>query len=393
MEAGMNCRSSIRLIYSIAVALCFLFECSATAIADEKSSVDVFKFDMDENAIFVPIELYGQTYLFLVDTGCSITLFDFKLLHNEPKKLTKMKTPGGTISISKYDVPAATVRSDKLQDELSCVGGHDFSELRKISGQDFYGMLGMDFLKTRIVEIDFDKQELLLHKGNFKADPSAESLPISYNDRGLPTVGGQIADPLFMSFVIDTGCASEDSGGIGKVMADYLLGREDLNVVGNTYHQYLGSTQSKRLVQSHSLTLGKHRVFNPIFSEGSDADNRLSLYCLSRFHVTMDFPNNRLCLRKGEDFDKPDLTNLSGLHILRTENQIVVHSVDDGSVAHKAGIQAGDVILKVDGEDIESKRIQSLRRRFYQRGKVVKLALQRGEQQMEVTIELKDPAK
>jgi hypothetical protein len=393
MEAGMSWRASTRFIYSIAGALCFFFECSATANADDKGSVDVFKFDMDEEAIFVPVELDGKTYLFLVDTGSSLTLFDFKLLRNEPKEVAKAKTPAGITSIPKYDVPGAMVRGHKLQDELSCVGGSDFTKFREISGQEFYGLLGMDFLKTRIVEIDFDKQELLLHKGTFKADPSAVFQPISYNDVGLPTVGGQIVDPFYMAFVIDTGCASGHSGGIGRVTADYLLDREHLNVVGNALFQWQGGSQSHRLVQGRSLILGKHQVINPIFHAGSDEDNRLTLYCLSRFHVTMDFPNKQLYLRKGKDFDKVDFRDLSGLHVSRAENQIVVDLVDDGSVAQKVGIQAGDVILKTNGEDAEPKRIQSLRRVFCQSSKVIKLAIQRGEQRMEVILELLDSTK
>ncbi len=43
--------------------------------------------------------------------------------------------------------------------------------------------------------------------------------------------------------------------------------------------------------------------------------------------------------------------SMSGLHLLCISNEIVVHSVDEGSPAQKAGIQANDVITQINNKD------------------------------------------
>jgi C-terminal processing protease CtpA/Prc len=90
--------------------------------------------------------------------------------------------------------------------------------------------------------------------------------------------------------------------------------------------------------------------------------SHLGLSFLSRHIVTLDFPNNRIYLKKGKGFKKDDETDMSGLHLLRISNQTVVYSVDEGSPAQKAGIRANDIILKVGDKDANTYDILELRR-------------------------------
>jgi predicted aspartyl protease len=388
MEAGMKCRLNIRLVYSTVITLCSLLVVPATAIAGDEENVDRFKISPGDPGLLVPIEFDGKTYQFLVDTGSTMTAFDFKLLGNQavPKQGSYAQTPSGPVVVPLFDdVPAARLRNNNLQDELSIVGGVNLVDVQKGSGKEIHGILGMDFLKSRIVEINFDDRELLLRKGNSTADASKESLAIAFNELGLPLISGEIVNQAPMEFVIDTGMTSHLSGKIGTRRANYLIGRGDLKVTGTTRMKWLAGSETYPVIRGQSLTLGTHQISRPIFVEAVDEANCLGLNYLSRFHVTMDFPNKRMYLRKGRDFEKPDVGASSADHKLKRDNQALVYSTDPGSIAEKVGTRDGDLLLKINGQDINQIPQSTLR---LLNGKVVTQLVQRGNRQVEVVAEL-----
>jgi C-terminal processing protease CtpA/Prc len=55
---------------------------------------------------------------------------------------------------------------------------------------------------------------------------------------------------------------------------------------------------------------------------------------------------------------------MTGLHIIRDEGKTLVHTVDPGSPAAKAGILAGDEIIKVNVKPAESFKLGQIRRMF-----------------------------
>ena len=112
----------------------------------------------------------------------------------------------------------------------------------------------------------------------------------------------------------------------------------------------------------------------------------LGLGFLSRHIVTFDFPNNKIYFKKGKDFKKADEEDMSGLHLLRVSERIIVHSVDKNSPAEKAGIRANDVILRVGDKDANMYDMRELRR-FLKSGdkKEITMKIKRGTDVKEVS--------
>ena len=120
-------------------------------------------------------------------------------------------------------------------------------------------------------------------------------------------------------------------------------------------------TIRRREARTGNLSIGSFEYKGLIFAEV----NRwccLGLPFLSRHIVTFDFPNGKVYFKKGKEFNKVDETDMSGLHLLRISNKTVVHSVDEDSPAHKAGIRANDIILGVENKDASEYDMWELRR-------------------------------
>ena len=107
---------------------------------------------------------------------------------------------------------------------------------------------------------------------------------------------------------------------------------------------------------------------------------------MSRHIVTFDFPNSKVYFKKGKEFDKVDETDMSGLHLLRISGKTVVYSVDEDSHAHKAGIRANDIILKVGNKEASEYDMWKLRRLLMSGDKKkVVMTIKRGDGVIEVS--------
>jgi S1-C subfamily serine protease len=104
--------------------------------------------------------------------------------------------------------------------------------------------------------------------------------------------------------------------------------------------------------------------------------------------MTLDLVNDKVYLKKGKSFGRVDSYDLSGLHLLRKDGKVVVHSVDKQSPADAAGLKAGDVLVQVDGTRADELSMFQLRRRFSTEAKRLRVTLRRGEKDMEVVLTL-----
>ncbi len=124
-----------------------------------------------------------------------------------------------------------------------------------------------------------------------------------------------------------------------------------------------------------------------IFSEARD--NLLGLGFLSRHVVTFDFPHDRLYLKKGESFDKPDEAGMCGVSLDRSDGRTVVSAIYKGQPAAKAGIKAGDTILKLDGRDVSTYEMWEIRDLLRSgHGKEITMRIQRGSRIKDVKVVL-----
>jgi len=318
-----------------------------------------FTFTRGEAPIRLPVTFKGREFFFMLDTGSSSTVFDVLFKHElgKPKSLVEVKTTSDSMVVQTFDALPAFVGPFSMQNcgEVTCL---NLKMLTLIAGKEISGLIGMNFLRKHVLQIDFNNGRLILLKTlKEKNFDWGEEFTISFNSLGLPQIKGNVLGYIKTDFTIDTGSIA--TGTLDRRIFEEILSKENL-ITSETLASTASGLVKSKTARIDRLSIGSFEYQDLIFSEGDV--NNLGLDFLSRHLITFDFPNNKIYLKEGKEFLKMDESDMSGLHLLRISNEIVVHSVDKGSPAAKAGIRAGDIILKVEGKNADEYEMWVLRR-------------------------------
>lgn len=357
--------------------------------ASPRLSLAEFEISADDTVIVLPVLLQGRVYDFVFDTGMPGILYDTSLrpLLGPVRRRVSVPTPHGSTMLNLFDAPEAYVGSLSLQTQKA-VACADLKELRQAMGRDIHGIVGMSFLKDRVVEINFDENRVafLLSADNVEGERvSLDMIPRA----NLPLVEVDVEGMGSRRFMIDTGAA--DWIQLSGEDFDSLVASGALEVLGTSRYLDLSGKSETRYGVVKSFTLGVfHHSDLRVERLAASRPNTLGIEYLKRYNLVFDFPKRALYLSKSKAFDRTDLFNRSGLHILRKDGRVMIEVVDEKSPAARAGIQPNDTLLKLDGIEASSASMHSLRLRLRSNDRNMMLTVQRGEKLLEVPLELHD---
>ncbi len=374
---------------SIAPWLSLLAACALAESPQKPSPYDTavewFRVGKGGEILLLPVEFKGKSYRFLVDTGATRTVYDASLepLLDGPHITREVETPDGTTTVAEYLSQAATLGGMSLRAD-GPVFVADLGGLRKVTGEEIRGILGMDFLGKQVLCIDPDRGVLafLRAPGTDVGHPFPITWEGPYPEVEV-TIGGWDKP---VRFRIDTGC--NGTGGLREELFEALVQQNRIRRVRNGLTTTLSGTAGGPAGRMESLTLGPFRHTDLPF--GKSGWNLLGWNYLSRFVVTLDFPGNRIYLRKGAGYDRRDPGDRSGLALLRDGKRTVVLAVFEGSPAAAAGIKPRDEILTVEGEKAETMKLFAFRRLLCSQGKTVRLQINRDGKEWEASVALRD---
>ena len=355
----------------------------------EAEAHGTFGFTQGENLLFAPLRIGPTRYPFLLDTGASITFFNICLKQylGAPTQQVSAQGIGQTLMLVPFfDAPTARVGPFDLAagDEVAVA---NLKLLGLMFGRNIGGILGVDFLKHHVIQVDFDEGRVTFVQERPQNEPDwGTEFALSYDPGGLPQIIGKLPDGGEREFVIDTGYQA--TGSLDKHVFDALVAQRDLPTRESTF---AGLTGIERTVQTRldRLSVGPFEYRGLILSRA--VGNILGLDFLSRHRVTFDFPNNKLYLKKGRQFDKVDEADMSGLRLLRYADSTVVYSSghEHGRPAARAGLEAGDVILEINGTDARAYEMWQIHELLRSGdGKKITMTVQRGTARMEVSFRL-----
>jgi len=407
----------------------------------QDSDQDKIKFKLINNLIVIPVNVNGVELAFILDTGVSKPIiFNFFNLTEELQinqtELIYLRGLGEGESVEALRSRNNVFRIGQtisISQDLYAIFDPSINFTPQL-GIPIHGIIGYDFFKDFIVEINYSTKFLKIYDRDTyepKKCKKCKTFDLDfYNFKPYITIDVVIdKDKIPVKLLIDSGGSDsiwlfeDDSKQISlpeKYFVDYL-GR---GLSGSVY----GKRSSVEALYFGDFKLNKVNAAFPDLSSISFAkkfeerNGSLGGEVLKRFNVTFDYANRKITLKKNKNFRDPFYYNKSGI-VLEHDGVRVVKEVDNNidtrqlgiksktatdfnlvnsgsykyvlasaftvvqvredSPAEKAGLLVGDVILSVNNKHAHSFSLQEITQLFYgENGKRIKILIDRKGVQM-----------
>jgi hypothetical protein len=310
-----------------------------------KSKV-VIPIELINNLVFIPIKVNGVELNFLLDTGVDETIL-FSLEDKEDVRFynaEKIKFRG-----LGNDDPVEGLKSSN--NTLSLPGMTDNShELYVVLDQDFNfssqvgipvnGIIGYQFFKNNLIEIDYDKKKVIVYKENKKLNKRIKkkfsNFDISIESHKPYLIAKVDIDEktVPVKLLLDSGNSD----------AIWLFQNKsvEIKVSPKNFDDFLGKGLSGNIygkrARISNLAIGSFNFEKPIvaFPDSSSIANSnfvkdrvgsIGGEIFKRFSVIFDYKNNKMFLKKGSDFNASFSYNMSGIELQHQGLQWVQETV------------------------------------------------------------------
>jgi hypothetical protein len=324
---------------------------------------------------FVRGRVQGTPFWFLLDTASPSSF--------GRKQSQRLGLPDGpTLGEVAIDLPGVTVT-------MASFAVADLDARQIALGHRLDGVLGSEFFARFVVTLDFQAGTLTLSDAkNPRLRGKGPTLPLEIEGgrlyveakltpRGRATLSGK--------FLVDTAAEGAVTLFSSFVREHRLLPPPPTAPAGS------GGTM-QGIIRGETLEIGGHVLREPVITLSGASSGILSdpghagllgMDVLRRFRVTLDGARGRILLEKSSAFADPFDYDASGLLVQPQGADLTtleVRRVTPGSAGAQAGIEAGDVILAVDGRPVGEITPRGVRRLFRMDGKQYALSiLRRGE--------------
>lgn len=369
------------------------------------ASVVSIPFEVANRHIIVKVKVGNSRALsFILDTGDKYAIINLdraKELGLTLEGEVRMGGAGAETSIgafvkdSTFTVPGLAGFSQPVN--LALPIGRLASRL----GQDFDGIIGSEFIKEFVVEVDYPARVLRFHnKDKFVYSGPGQSIPVQVNAAGHPILEAEVtpigSDPVKGKFVLDIG-----SGGALILHSPFVSQRGLLNPNLKTIKAIgmggAGGKVTGRIGRVSELKIGNFKINTPItmFAEdkagafaGTALLGNIGIQIASKFRIFLDYKRDRIIFEPNDSFAKPFDRADAGIAVqaeARNYRTFRIDEVLENSPASEVGLQRNDVITAVDGKPAAELTLTNLNEMF-ERPVAYLLTIQRGEQTLKVTL-------
>lgn len=273
-------------------------------------------------------------------------------------------------------------------------------------GMRIHGIIGYDVFKNFVVEINYEKREILLksHK-KFKPNKRDKLIPIVVEE-GKPYVEAIVtmADGTLAKtkLIIDTGAS--------HALSLDIFSNSDIKLPLKVREAYLGRGLNGeihgKIGRLPSINIGGYRLESLLTSFPDSSSMRhinlvvkrngnLGAEILKRFHITFDYLNQRILLRPNGNFKKPFSYNMSGIEIMTPVPGLPLFSIsdiDDDSPAERVGLRKGDQLLYLNNKIAFQYTLNDIISLFQSKvGKKITIVVQRNQDVLKFEFLLEKP--
>ena len=358
-------------------------------------------FQFIENHIYLPLTVGGKTRLWILDSGAGATCIEQAFAEELGLELEgnmKGRGAGNLVDVSwtqlpEYELPGLSFDAQK-------VVSLDLDKLfRKLIGLEVAGILGYDFLSRLVIKVDYANEELSFY----------------HPDSFIYTGGGIILDaPVSQSnmFHLPVTIDGEHGGlwnldlGAGRMEFHYpyalehgFLDRPGISHIGHG----AGGALTSHAVRFRTMEFAGFVIEDPIIGmptesgEGAfhsgELTGNIGNSLLRHFVIYLDYKRGQVIVEKGDDFGTRFPSDNSGMQVQYTDDgQVQIYYVAKGTPGDKAGFEPNDIIVSVNGIELEQlDGLIAVRRLFrYEQGIELKFCVEREGQIKKLKLKLRD---
>lgn len=292
-------------------------------------------------------------YRFLIDTGSSVTLVTPALAQRYPGRepfspaATRVRVTGADGSVK--ELPRGSLRRIELGEakfEDVEVLVYDCAPLSAHLGVKIDGVLGFPLFRETVLTLDYPGARVILQAASDR--PLLPGSIVAFDDsRKTPVVPVKIGDRTVVA-LIDSGSDAVFSLNPLGLEPRFASGPAEGGTIGT-----LGGERRRRVGRlADSLAIGEHVFHEPVV----DLTDELSAVgggMLRNFSVSFDQKRDRVIFFRDERAPiRPTAVRSAGVSFTKTPAYWRISGVVPRSPAEIAGVQAGDLVTRIDGEPV-----------------------------------------
>ncbi|WP_205503005.1 aspartyl protease family protein [Rufibacter psychrotolerans] len=371
-------------------------------------------FQLIHNLVIIPVQINNSKPLnFVVDTGVDRTLlmeigeFDTISLNNVERLSLRGLGKGTGIeailsSGNKMQLAGVEANNQKvlmLEDNIF--------DLSARLGVQVNGIIGYPLFKAFVVELDYEARIMTLYKpGTYPARKARKSAMVPLAIEGAkPYVQVEVEFPdgkkYPLRLIVDSGMSA--------CVLLYPPTLPGVKIPEKSISAYLGRGLNGdihgEIARVEKLQLGEFTLRKPPASFPDSMSIRYALGLnnrngnlgsdvLQRFRVVFDYQNSQMLLKPNTRFKKPFFYNLSGLELyspIPGLNFYTIAHVIPNSPAEKAGLEAGDALISINGVKCLDKTFNEVLDLFQNHpGRKLQLKVSRQYKSFDTTLHLQD---
>lgn len=332
--------------------------CQQSGTLEQHDFLEEIEFEWIRGLIFIPVEIEGKSYRFILDTGGVLAISTAIQEQSSFEQVAEVNVVG--INRLSKSVPYVKVPSVRL-------GNLEFSNYNAIvSDYSKYpftclaadGIIGRDFLKGLILELNLPEKKIKLSDSPLKLNPPSErEIPVKIQRKtSLPYLQVKV-EPFGKEWVVfDSG--SDDLFSFKTKTIEKL--RQKSKFRNHPTETYFGVTSLgssgiiPKPMAAYTAYIEKLRLGNAVM-EGFYADlskrsrSRVGTGLMKYGIITVDYQQKKFYFQPTESIQKATAMKGSmGFSSRYEDGAYIVSALQVGSEAERKGLKLGDRILQLN---------------------------------------------
>jgi predicted aspartyl protease len=381
------------------VSVLFLTSCQQQIIGlfkkgeyEKQEDIVEVPFIIENGLIIIPVDIEGETYRFLLDTGAPNVVskeLAEKLNFKKKRSIKTVDSQGNSSVLDYVKVSKIGIKNAVFLNTIAAVA--DLKQADAIACLNIDGLIGANLMRKAYWQIDCQKNVLRIITNTEKLNIPKESyeIPFVADVTGTPLVHLRIGQIDVRKLKIDTGSVGFLSTDIdiysGMKEKDYIVAERVSYGVSSVGLFGTSEKDTIKQVLLKDFSMGNLCVVNQTVDLKQGKTSLLGMSFFRNYIITLDWKRNTLFLTPQGDFYNA-YTETFGISMFKQGEKMVVSMITEGSDAQKAGIEIGDIVLGVNDVDVANTTLEEYCR-------VIKLVRVKEVESIQVVIDKNGQAK